>query len=1008
MRITKKWPKWMERGAEDGEKKLEAYIESMIDGIGVTDTNGNILQVNSAFAEMHGYSQEKMIGMPIFELVPERELLRIKKIFVESIKQKKKSFKNLEVFHKRKDGSEFPAMQNITRLFDEKGEVIRGIVVIRDVTESMKSEEKLRDKSQLLNAILSNISMCTSRCDENGIFTSSSGSGLKKWGLKEGELVGKSVFEIAPHLKAKMERVMEGESVQFFDSGEYKGQPTHFKNFLFPDHERGKGVYNIALDVTEEKKAEEKIRESEERYRTIFNSVNDMIITQDSITGEILDINKATLQQTGYTEKEFRELGVAGFSPKTAEFNPERIIELIKKAAMGQPQNYDWGFIDKQGKLHRTKVSLTRAKFQDKYQLIAVARDITRQKKSEERLRQSEKKYRTLVSNIPGAIYSCSADWTITFMNEPIKRITGYPASDFIDNKVRTFASIMNPDDVKVVEKTVQDAIQRKESHYFTEYRITHKDGSERWISDRVRIFYGQDGNHLGFEGIILEITERKKAEQELQKINQDLRKSRIATLNILEDTKKAQEEIKSLKEYSENLVANIPSAIIVFDKDLKYVSANYTYNKTYNITPGKTIGRTIYDILPSKLLDLLKIDKKILQAFKTGEIVQDINVEFDTPFAGKRILNIKYVPIAKWKAATTTTTTSNVMVVIDDVTKFKKLEKQKRVLTEKVAKLIRKVPLTKIEKLVFYGLVKHPLFTDRQLSDTFDVKRSTVTAIKNKLLKQGFYTPCIIPNFAQLGCELICTVSGKTLAQESVLRQAPQTVFILETDENFFSIVIGRKFIDVKQLLDTLVTKYETFELESPHVNYFPCAISNLTHFFQYENLMQRLLELGLPEERIQKQSLSPGRKLSKNEQMVLFALTRYPGLIDVKIAEKTGLSRVTVNNIRKTLLQENFFQVVNLPNKEKLGLEIVALSHQGGIKESDPAVVFNVSGEREASSISFYANYSEYKKGQEKEGEQSHLPPKTLLIPIRELIFEKLDFASLLKHIFKLKVDF
>jgi PAS domain S-box-containing protein len=90
-----------------------------------------------------------------------------------------------------------------------------------------------------------------------------------------------------------------------------------------------------------------------------------------------------------------------------------------------------------------------------------------------EELRVSEERFRTLLSNIPGAMYRCGldSDWDMEFISDNIESISGYPASEFIQSSVRTFASIIHPDDRDGVEQTVGDAVTRGEP-YILEYRI--------------------------------------------------------------------------------------------------------------------------------------------------------------------------------------------------------------------------------------------------------------------------------------------------------------------------------------------------------------------------------------------------------------------------------------------------------------------------------------------------------------------------------------------------------
>jgi diguanylate cyclase (GGDEF)-like protein/PAS domain S-box-containing protein len=136
-----------------------------------------------------------------------------------------------------------------------------------------------------------------------------------------------------------------------------------------------------------------------------------------------------------------------------------------------------------------------------------------------EELRVSEERFRTLLSNIPGAMYRCGLDsnWDMEFISHNIEAISGYPASDFIQSRVRTFASIIHPEDQRMVEVTVGEAVDRSEP-YIIEYRIIGADGGVRWVYEKGQGVFGPDGSVLWLDGAIFDVTERKLLQQQLAK----------------------------------------------------------------------------------------------------------------------------------------------------------------------------------------------------------------------------------------------------------------------------------------------------------------------------------------------------------------------------------------------------------------------------------------------------------------------------------------------------------
>jgi PAS domain S-box-containing protein len=150
--------------------------------------------------------------------------------------------------------------------------------------------------------------------------------------------------------------------------------------------------------------------------------------------------------------------------------------------------------------------------------------DITKQKGSELRLeaalselRQSEAKFRSLVGNIPGAVYRTRIDdWSHVYLSDMAEEITGYSAADIMSGKVSQSIERVHPDDRALVVKTTLEAIEHR-SPYSLEFRIIHRDGSIRWVLEKCMIGQVEGSGEYFFDGVIIDITDRKRAEAELK-----------------------------------------------------------------------------------------------------------------------------------------------------------------------------------------------------------------------------------------------------------------------------------------------------------------------------------------------------------------------------------------------------------------------------------------------------------------------------------------------------------
>jgi|GEM_PF-1952364 len=150
--------------------------------------------------------------------------------------------------------------------------------------------------------------------------------------------------------------------------------------------------------------------------------------------------------------------------------------------------------------------------------ILGTYEDITKQKKIESEIRHKEEKFRFLVSNVHGVVYRCLNDSnrTMEFMSDAIEKISGYRATDFIDNRMRTYSSIIHPEDIRQVEISMAEALTKKET-FAIEYRILHRQNNEiRWIYEKGQGIFDQDNQLLHLEGVVFDISDRKLAEEKL------------------------------------------------------------------------------------------------------------------------------------------------------------------------------------------------------------------------------------------------------------------------------------------------------------------------------------------------------------------------------------------------------------------------------------------------------------------------------------------------------------
>ncbi|WP_204151882.1 PAS domain S-box protein [Leptolyngbya sp. CCY15150] len=201
-----------------------------------------------------------------------------------------------------------------------------------------------------------------------------------------------------------------------------------------------------------------------------------------------------------------------------------------------------------------------------------------------------ETSVQNLVHNVPGAIYrtGCASPWVIDYITHVIEDITGYRAEEFWLDQSQTLDSITHPEDRDRVNADIAEAIAQRQP-FKVEYRICHRDGSIRWVSERGRAVFDANGCPMHVDGAIFDISDRKQSEAALNQLNTQLEA-------IVADRTR---ELQQSKARLELLLSCAPIILYAIDLEGQFILSEGSGLANLGLKPGEVVGQSVYDVYP-------------------------------------------------------------------------------------------------------------------------------------------------------------------------------------------------------------------------------------------------------------------------------------------------------------------------------------------------------------------------------------------------------------------------
>jgi len=277
----------------------------------------------------------------------------------------------------------------------------------------------------------------------------------------------------------------------------------------------------IIFDISERKNTELALQESEHKFRSLMEQAVEMLFLHET-DGRIVDVNRASIETTGYSREELLSMTVFDIDPDAGDReDPKRIWEELSPD--NPPFIFEVRHQRKDGSIYPAEVILTKVILADHTYMFSLARDITQRKKAEIALRESEQKYRSLAETTIDWVFSTDRQGKLTYASSNVSTILGYEVDEVVGKRITGF---MEAEEAKRVDIISKESIAEKKPMTAFEIILLHKNGSEVFVETNAVPQFDENGDFTGYFGTFRDITPRKEDQEALRQREEELRKA--------------------------------------------------------------------------------------------------------------------------------------------------------------------------------------------------------------------------------------------------------------------------------------------------------------------------------------------------------------------------------------------------------------------------------------------------------------------------------------------------
>ena len=521
-----------ERERREATEELAATLRGIGDAVLATDANGRVRIMNSVAEALTGWSEGEAKGRPleeVFRIVNEPTRAAAESPVARVLREGRVvGFANHTLLLAR-DGREIPIADSGAPVRDEAGRITGVVLIFRDQTNERQARNALEASERRFALFMRHLPAVAVIRDLEGRYAYMNEAWERAMGLRREDYLDKSPFDCFPREDA--ERLIAGDR-RLAESGESQAVEVELHHVSGPRwwlvnrfalHDEGDRPTHVAalyVDITERRRAEQAVKESEERYRDLVENASDLICTHD-LKGVLLSVNAAVEQALGFATEELVGRSLRDLLPPDGRHEFDAYVATIARdgVAAGMMK-----LVTRAGVVRYWEYRNTlRTEDVGAPVVRGMARDVTEQVLAKRALRASEEKYRAILANMEESYYEVDTAGNLTFFNDSLCRLLGYPREQLMGMNDREYTDAEN---AKRLYRTFNTVYQTGEPARGFDWEIIRRDGTKRITEASVSLMRDFSNRPVGFRGLVRDITEHRRAEEEKDKLEEHLRQA--------------------------------------------------------------------------------------------------------------------------------------------------------------------------------------------------------------------------------------------------------------------------------------------------------------------------------------------------------------------------------------------------------------------------------------------------------------------------------------------------